>query len=109
MGRRRTYRSYKFTDKHHSKGGIRSSIAAAISLICTVIDIHGAYITKGEAGNYLALFGVIAIAACIYGAYEGNQSFKEEECYYLFSRLGTTISMILLVFWIAVFGMGFLL
>lgn len=105
----RRYRSYKFTDKHHSKGGVRSSIAAAISLVCTVIDIHGAYLAKGNAGNYMALFGVIAIVACAYGAYVGSQSFKEEECYYLFSRLGTTISMILLIFWIAVFGMGFLL
>ena len=105
----RRYRSYKFTDKHHSKGGIRSSIAAAISLICTVIDIQGAYAAKGNAGNYMALFGVIAIVTCAYGAYVGGQSFKEEECYYLFSRLGTTISMILLIFWIAVVGMGFLL
>ena len=105
----RRYRSYKFTDKHHSKGGIRSSIAAAISLICTVIDIQGADAAKGNAGNYMALFGVIAIAACVYGAYVGSKSFKEEECYYLFSRLGTTISMILLIFWIAVVGMGFLL
>ena len=105
----RRYRSYKFTDKHHSKGGVRSSIAAAISLVCTVIDIHGAYLAKGNAGNYMALFGVIAIAACAYGAYVGGQSFKEEECYYLFSRLGTTVSMILLIFWIAVVGMGFLL
>ena len=105
----RRYRSYKFTDKHHSKGGVRSSIAAAISLACTLIDIHGAYLAKGNAGNYMALFGVIAIVACAYGAYVGSQSFKEEECYYLFSRLGTTISMILLIFWIAVVGMGFLL
>ena len=105
----RRYRSYKFTDKHHSKGGVRSSIAAGISLICTVIDIQGAYMAKGNAGNYMALFGVIAIVACIYGAYEGGKSFKEEECYYLFSRLGTRISMILLIFWIAVVGMGFLM
>ena len=47
----RRYRSYKFTDKHHSKGGVRSSIAAAISLICTVVDIQGAYAAKGNAGN----------------------------------------------------------
>ena len=105
----RRHRSYKFTDKHHSKGGVRSSIAAAISLVCTIIDIHGAYIAKGNAGTYMALFGVIAIAACCYGAYAGSQSFKEEECYYLFSRLGTCVSMILVIFWIAVVGMGFLL
>ena len=105
----RRRRSYKFTDKQHSKGGIRSSIAAAISLSCTAIDVYVAYAAKGNGGNYLALFGVIAMISCCYGTYVGNQSFKEEECYYLFSRLGTGVNLILLIFWIAVFGMGFLL
>ena len=51
----RKYRSYKFTDKHHSKGGIRSSIAGLISLICTLGGIYAAFAEKGNAGNYLAL------------------------------------------------------
>ena len=105
----RGYRSYKFTDKHHSQGGIRSSVAAAVSLICTAIDVYGAYAAKGNAGNYLALFGFLAIVSCCYGAYAGKQSFKEEECYYLFSRIGTSVNFVLLIFWIAVLGMGFLL
>lgn len=105
----RRYRTYKFTDKHHSKGGIRSSIAGAIALICTIIAVYSAYAAKGEGGKYLVLFGVIAICGCIYGAFVGNQSFKEEECYYFFSRLGTAINLLLLIFWIAVFGMGILI
>ena len=105
----RRYRSYKFTDKRHSRGGIRSSIAAAVSLTCTAIDVYGAYMSKGNAGNYLALFGFVAIICCCYGVFVGNQSFKEEECYYLFSRIGTGASLVLLIFWIAVFGMGFLI
>ena len=105
----RRYRSYKFTDKHHSKGGVRSSIAGAISLVCTILALHFSYIAKGNGGNFLALFGVIAIATCIYGAFEGNQSFKEEECYYLFSRLGTVVNLVLVIFWVTVVGMGILI
>ena len=105
----RKRRSYKFTDKHHSKDGIRSSVAGAVSLVCTGIDVYGAYTAKGNAGNYLALFGFAAIVCCCYGVFVGNQSFKEEECYYLFSRIGTGVNLVLLIFWIAVFGMGFLL
>lgn len=105
----RKYRSYKFTDKHHSKGGIRSSIAGAVSLVCTLAGIYGAYAAKGNAGNYLALLGFVGIVCCIYGTFVGNQSFKEEECYYLFSRIGTALNLLLLIFWIAVVGMGFLL
>lgn len=105
----RRYRSYKFTAKHHSKGGVRSSIAGAISLLCTSLGIYFAFCAKGNAGNYLALFGVAAIGSCIYGAVVGNHSFKEEECYYLFSRLGTTVNLVLIIFWIAVLGMGILI
>ncbi len=105
----RRRRSYKFTDKHHSRGGIRSSIAGAISVICTAIALQSAFVAKGNAGNYLVLFGVIAIVSCFYGAFVGNQSFKEEECYYFFSRLGTTVNLLLVIFWIAVFGMGILI
>lgn len=105
----RRYRSYKFTDKHHSKGGIRSSIAGAISFICTAVALQCAFATKGNAGNYLVLFGVIAIVCCVYGAFVGNQSFKEEECYYFFSRLGTAVNLLLVIFWVTVFGMGILI
>lgn len=103
------YRSYKFTDKHHSKGGIRSSVAAAVSLACTAVGVCIAYAAKGNAGNYLALLGVIAIVSCCYGVFVGNRSFQEEECYYLFSRIGTGVNLVLMIFWIAVVGMGFLL
>ena len=105
----RRYRSYKFTDKHHSQGGIRASIAAGISFVCTVIGVYTAYAAKGNAGTYLALLGVIAIAGCCYGVLVGNKSFQEEECYYLFSRIGTWVSLVLMIFWIAVVGMGVLL
>lgn len=102
-------RAYKFTDKHHSKGGICSTIAGVISLGCTVSGVYGAYAAKGNAGSYLALLGFFAIVCCIYGLIAGNQSFKEEEVYYLFPRIGTTLNLILFIFWIAVVGMGFLL
>ena len=102
-------RAYKFTDKHHSKEGIRSSIAGLVSLSCTAGAVFGAFAARGDAGNYVAVLGAIAIGCCVYGVFVGNRSFKEEECYYLFSRLGTGVNLLLLIFWIAVTGMGFLL
>ena len=104
----RRYSSYKFTDKHHSKGGVRSSIAAAISLVSTGLALYFAYTAKGNGGNYLALLGCLGIVCCIYGVFTGNQSFKEEECYYLFSRIGTGVSLILVIFWVSVVGIGIL-
>lgn len=105
----RRNRAYKFTDKHHSKGGIRSSIAGALSLICTLGSVYGAFAAKGDGGKYLVFPGVVAIISCFYGVFVGNRSFKEEECYYLFSRIGTAVNLLLVIFWIAVVGMGYLL
>lgn len=102
-------RTYKFTDKHHSKRGIRSTLAALCSFGCTVGCIYGACIEKGNAGTYIAFFGVLAIAGSIYGVLAGNRSFKDENVYFLFPRIGTIFSMILLIFWIAVTGLGCLL
>lgn len=105
----RRYRAYKFTDKHHSKGGIRSSIAGGISFLCTFLCIFFAYREKGEGGTYLVLFGVFAIIGCLYGLIAGNRSFREEESYYLFSRIGTGLNLVLTVFWIAITAMGILI
>ena len=109
MRRSRSYRSYKFTDKHHSKRGILSTIAGTIAFICTLVDLNLVYIHKGEAPEYVAAFGMIALICSIYGVVVGKCSFKEEEVYYLFSRLGTFLSLTLMIFWIAVAVMGFVL
>ena len=109
MRRSRSYRSYKFTDKHHSKGGILATVAGSIALICTLVDLYFVYKAKGEAGEIVALFGMIALICSIYGVVVGKRSFKEEEVYYLFSRLGTFLSLILMIFWIAVAVMGFVM
>lgn len=105
----RRYRSYKFTNKHHSKDGIHSSIAAAVSLVCTAVCFGTSYAAKGKGANYLVIFAVVAIIGSCYGLFVGNRSFKEEECYYLFSRIGTSVNLILVILWVAVVGMGILL
>ena len=105
----RKYRSYKFTNKQHSQGGIKSGIAAAVTLICTLLCVYFAYMKKGEAGKYVAVLGIIAMIGSIYGAITGKRSFREEECYYFFSWVGTSVNVVLLVFWIGVVGMGFLI
>lgn len=103
------YRSYKFTDKHHSVGGIRSSIAGGISLLCCLCAVYCSYTAKGNAGKYLVVLGVTSLIGCCYGLYTGKKSFQEEECYYLFSRIGIVINLLLVFFWIAVAGVGYFL
>ena len=102
----RRHRSYKFTDKHHSKGGIRSFAAGALSLGFTAAAVILSYLFAGEGANYLAVMGFGAIVCCIYGVIVGKKSFQEEECYYLFSWIGTIVNGILACFWIAICGVG---
>ena len=102
----RRYRSYKFTDKHHSKGGIRSSAAAVLALCFTAAAVTLSYLFAGEGANYLAVMGFCAIICCIYGVIVGKKSFQEEECYYLFSWVGTIVNGILTCFWVALCGIG---
>ena len=109
MRRSRSYRSYKFTDKHHSKRGVRSTIAGAIGLLCTLLDLNFAYTEKGNAGRIVALFGMIAVLCSIYGVITAKRSFKEEEVYYIFSRIGLIANLILVIFWGDVIVWGFLL
>lgn len=105
----RRRRNYKFTDKHHSKGGVRSSIVGAFSLLCTGLCLFLSYEAKGNPGNYVAMFGFFAIAGSLYGAIAGKRSYREEECYYLFSGLGTIVNLILLIVWIAIIGVGMII
>ena len=109
MRRSRSYRSYKFTDKHHSKGGILATVAGSIALICTLVDLYFVYKAKGEAGEIVALFGMIALICSIYGVVVGKRSFKEEEVYYVFSRIGLIVNLILVIFWGFVITWGFVL
>ena len=104
----RKYRSYKFTNKKHSVGGVRSSIAALVSLFCTVVSVACAYVTKGNVRNYLVIFCMLAFVSSIYGIFAGRKSYREEECYYLFSHIGTILSLILMVFWVLVIALGVL-
>ena len=109
MRRKRSYRSYKFTDKHHSKRGVRSTIAGGIALVCTLLDLNFAYTEKGNAGEIVAVFGLIAVLCSIYGIFAAKRSFKEEEVYYVFSRIGLIVNLILVVFWGFVITWGFVL
>ena len=109
MRRSRSYRSYKFTDKHHSKRGVRATIAGVIAVICTLVDLNFAYTEKGNAGEIVALFGMIAVLCSIYGVITAKRSFKEEEVYYIFSRIGLIANLILVIFWGYVIVWGFLL
>lgn len=105
----RRHRAYKFTDKHHSIGGIRSSVAGLVSLIGTAGAVYWAFTAKGDAGNYVVFLAVLGIVCSCYGLFAGNKSFKEEECYYLFSRIGTGLNFLLVIFWIVVIGIGCLI
>ena len=96
-------RSYKFTDKKHTKQGIISCILGAASLVLLVSGLVTAYGMAGGAGSLAALMGFLSMAFSIIGFVLGARGFQEEDVYYLFSKIGIGMNGILFVLWALIF------
>ena len=99
-------RSYKFTDKKHTKQGIISCILGAASLVLLVSGLVTAYGMAGGAGSLAALMGFLSMAFSIIGFVLGARGFQEEDVYYLFSKIGIGMNGILFVLWVLIFVAG---
>ncbi len=101
-------RTYKFASRRQSKEGLWSSAAGSLSLLLTMVLIYISYTNKGETGKATAVLGLFAVLLCIAGALFGRRSLREEDSKHFFGWLGLIISILLLVFWIGVLGIGFM-
>ncbi|MGN0335244.1 MAG: DUF6142 family protein [Lachnospiraceae bacterium] len=101
-------RSYKFTAKRHSREGKISAAAGSVSFILTMILIDISYSNKGGTGKASAVLGLLTVLLSTAGVFFGRKGFQDEDCYQLFSWIGILLNLVILLFWIAVFGMGLL-
>lgn len=99
-------RSYKFTDKKHTKQGIISSILGLAALILLAAGIITAYGMEGGAGPSAALMGFLSMAFSIIGFVLGARGFHEEDAYYLFSKIGIGLNGVLFILWVLIFVAG---
>jgi len=99
-------RSYKFTDKKHTRAGIASSVLGVLALLLLNIGISMAYRSAGNAGSFAGLWGVFSLLGSVAGFVLGVRGFREEDAYYLFSQIGVGLNSILFIAWMLIFIMG---
>lgn len=99
-------RSYKFTDKKHTRQGIASSLLGITALVLLGVGFFTAYRMAGEAGSAVGLMGFLSLICSVIGFVFGIRGFQEDEVYYLFSKLGVGLNGVLFILWMLIFIAG---
>lgn len=100
-------RSYKFTDKKHTKQGLLSVGCAGLSLLFTALSLMLAYRGAGKAGSIVGLFGVLAMLGSAAGFVLALRGFREEDVYLISAQVGVAVNGLLFILWafVCVIGM----
>lgn len=99
-------RSIKFSDKSHATKGIIATILGGISLVLMIALVIISYSKKGDAGIYAGSIGLAAFFVAIVGLTTGISSFKERERYYLFSKIGSLLNVMIISLWVVIYVIG---
>lgn len=99
-------RKIRFTDKKHSRNGIISTILGGASACLLLCLLAAAYLTSGQAGKAVAIFGFLAFFVACGGIYYGVLGYREEDSYRLFPDLGLGLNGLLLLGFIMIYITG---
>ncbi len=99
-------RRYRFTEKKKSEGGLFSVRLAITSLVLFFVDLGVSFSKGGQAGAVAGVIGLVAMLFSIYGFYVGMRSFSEENASPVYSIIGSILSGVIMVGWIALFLTG---
>jgi len=106
MNRRRR-RSYKFTEKRHSKMAIASSVLSFLSLGCYLVFIYLSYKAGGNLSAYYGSFGVLAMLVAMVALGMAVPTIKEEDSFQLFPRTALILSLATSLIWLGTYIEGF--
>lgn len=97
----------KFTDKHHTVGGIISTFLGVLALIFLALCVRISFDNGGNGGIMLGAAGIAVFLISLSGCIIGLISFREEDKYYTYSRIGSMMCGILTVLLLGIFLIGF--
>ncbi|MFR8172804.1 MAG: DUF6142 family protein [Marvinbryantia sp.] len=97
---------YSFTEKKNSVNGIISTIMGSISLVFLLAMIYASYYMRGDAGIYAGAFGVSGLMFALAGFIVGVSSFSEKNIKYKYPKIGSVLSGIVFVLWLALYLIG---
>ena len=85
---RKRRKSYKFSDKEHSKRGILSSVFALFAVLIVICAIILSAVYKGQGSVLVGVLTAFGFVASIAGFIVGALSFKETDSIMRFSWIG---------------------
>lgn len=100
------FNKYKFSDKSQTLGGMISTVMGLAALVSFGYGIYIAFQAKGNAGLEVGSLGLLSFMLSVIGLVIGLLSFKEEDKFYTFSRVGSLMCGIFAIFMVAVLMMG---
>lgn len=106
MGRRR--RSYKFTEKTHSKKAIVSFVLAVVTLVTYFVFVYLSYQAAGQLTAYFGAFGVLAMLIAVVALVLSITTLKEEDSFTLFPKMAMITSVLSTLLWIGNYVQGFM-
>lgn len=105
--RRKRRKSYKFTEKTHSKRAIAAAIMAGVSFIMYLVFINLSYRAAGELSTYYGSFGFFAMIVSLVALGISIPTLKEEDSFTLFPRWAFIASILSTVCWVGTYILGF--
>ena len=104
---RRKRRSYKFTEKTHSKRAIISFGLASVTLVTYFVFVYLAYKAAGQLSAYFGAFGLLAMLVAIVSVVLAITTLKEEDSFALFPRMALITSAVSVLLWVGNYVQGF--
>lgn len=96
----------KFTDKHHSVGGVIATFMGIIAVLIVIYCVNASYRLAGQGGMLLGIMGILSFVISLCGCIIGLLSFRESDKYYVFSKIGSMLCGILTIFILGIFLIG---
>lgn len=100
------FKKYKFSDKNQTLGGTISTILGILSLCILIYGLYISFKANGNAGTSLGSLGLCSAMLAVFGCVIGLISFKEQDKFYLLSKVGSLLCGILSVFMLGILLMG---
>ena len=105
--RRNRRKSYKFTEKTHSKQAIVSAVLAGVSFIMYLVFIYLSYNVGGKLSAYYGGFGFLAMIMGVVALLVALPTLKEEDSFTLFPRWALCASILSTGCWVGTYILGF--
>lgn len=90
-------KDYRFTNKRYAKEGIISSILGVLSVACLAGGLLRSFEARGNGDSIVGLLGMGALLISLTGLVFGIKSFKDEDKFYTFSKLGVFVCGVILI------------